>query len=120
VSTTDEVLEATRASDRQRLETKARIRHARHEGRIPQALCDVRVKLADKAVTTDDLTRLTSDLGAYEGPHPVRIMAGLLVAVIVAAAWEPYFLSGHWWIALAAPVTALAPFCLWAAREYLA
>jgi hypothetical protein len=95
------------------------IRYARREGRIPKAVCDARLEAASEAVTTADLARLTSDLGAYEGPHAVRTMAVVLIMVIVGAVWEPVALSGQWWLALAVPATLMAPCFLWAFREYL-
>ena len=95
------------------------IKYARREGRLPRAVCDARLEAASQAVTTADLARLTSDLGAYEGPHVVRTMAAALILVIVGAAWEPVALSGRWWLALALPVTVVASFSLWAVHEYV-
>jgi hypothetical protein len=97
----------------------ARIRYARREGRLLQDLCDKRLEAASRAVTTADLARLTSDLGTYEGPDALRTMAVALVVVIAAAAWEPFFLLGRWWLALAVPVTLIAFCSWWAVREYL-
>jgi len=46
-------------------------------------------------------------------------MAVALILVIVVAAWEPFVLSGRWWLALAVPVTLIACVSLWAVHEYL-
>jgi hypothetical protein len=119
VSEAYQVLGATRASDRQRQETMTRIKYARREGRLSRALSDARLEAASQAVTTADLARLTSDLGTYEGPPAVRTMAVALILVIVGAAWEPFALSGRWWLALAVPVTLIAAVALWAVHEYL-
>jgi len=99
VSATHEVLDTTRASDRQRHETRTRIRYARREGRLTQALCEASLEAASEAVTTADLAHLTSDLGTYEGPDAVRTMAVGLILVIALAAWEPFLLSGRVWLA---------------------
>lgn len=119
MSEAHQVLDATRASDRQRRETMTRIRYAAREGRLPRAVCDARLEAASKAVTTVDLARLTSDLGTYEGPHAAGTLAVALVLVIIAAAWEPVALSGWWWLALSVPVTLVASCSLWAVHEYL-
>jgi DUF1707 SHOCT-like domain len=119
VSAAEQILEATRASDRQRHETMTWIRHARREGRVPQTVCDARLESASKAVTTADLARLTSDLGTYDVTPPVRPTAVVLNLVIIAAAWEPVALSGMWWLILAVPVTLAAPILMWAFQEYV-
>jgi Domain of unknown function (DUF1707) len=119
MSAAHDVLDTTRASDRQRHETRTRIRYARREGRLTQDLCDARLEAASEAVTTADLARLTSDLGTYEGPDAVRAMAVVLILVFAGAAWEPVALSGREWLALAVPVTLLALCSLWAVHEYL-
>jgi Domain of unknown function (DUF1707) len=119
MSATHDVLDTTRASDRQRHETRTRIRYARREGRLTQDLCEERVEAATKAVTTEDLAHLTSDLGTYEGPDAVHTMAVVLILVIAGAAWEPFFLSGRVWLALAVPMTVAAIVSLWAVHEYV-
>ncbi len=119
MSAAHQILDATRASDRQRHEVMTRIRHARREGRLPQAVCDARLQSAAQAVTTADLARLTSDLGTYDGPHPARAMGVALILVIIGAAWEPVALSGKWWLVLAVPVTVIAAAFTWVLQEYL-
>ena len=119
MSAAHEILDATRASNRQRYEARTRIKHAWREGRLPQAVCEARLQAAWEAVTTADLARLTSDLGTYEGAHPVRTMAVALFLVVIGAAWEPVALSGTWWLVLAVPVTFIAVGFMWALQEHL-
>jgi Domain of unknown function (DUF1707) len=97
-----------------------RIRHAGREGRLPPALCEVRLRSAARAKTTEDLARLTSDLGGHEGASPLRLVLVLGGLAVIAAAWEPVVMSGFAWLLLAVPVTALAAYAMWMLPEYLA
>jgi hypothetical protein len=113
VSQAHQVVQGTRASHRLRRETKQRIIQARREGRIPQDVCDARMQSACQAVTTADLRHLESDLGEREGTHPQHIMWVVCCVPTLIAVWEPVFLSGLAWLALAVPVTVGVPFLAW-------
>lgn len=78
---------------------------ARREGRIPPDVYDARMQSASEAVTTADLKYLESDLGEREGTNPQHIMWVACCLPALIAAWEPVFLSGLAWLALALPVT---------------
>jgi Domain of unknown function (DUF1707) len=120
VSEEHQVVQGTRASHRQRRETKNTIKRAFREGRLSQAICDARMQAASQAVITTELTRLTRDLGEPEGTHPVHIMAALLGAVTVIAAWEPVFLLSAAWLVMAAPVTVITAYASWQLPNLLA
>jgi Flp pilus assembly protein TadB len=122
VSPADQVLPRERASDRQRRETKRRIRQARHEGRISPGLCEIRRQSASDVkttATTADLKELTSDLGQREGTDPLLASAIACCLMVGVAAWEPVFLSGFAWLALALPVTVIMLGVGWLVRMHL-
>jgi hypothetical protein len=108
VSAADQVLSGERPSDRQRRETRAIIRRARREGRIPRALSDKRMQATDDKRTIAELKELTSDLGDPEGTTLLHVMTMLLCLMVIVAVWEPVWLSGLAWLILAIPVTVAA------------
>jgi hypothetical protein len=120
VSQAHQVVPGTRASHRQRRETRQRIIQARREGRISQDVCDARLQSASQAVTTAELKHLESDLGQREGTQPQHIMWVACCLPAIIAAWEPVFLSGLAWLALAVPVTFGVPVLAWVLPGLLA
>jgi hypothetical protein len=113
-----EVLERTRASGRQRHDARVRIIRACNEGRLSDKACDARLESASRAVTTEELARLTSDLGVPDRAGPVRTTA-LLYTLLVLVALLPAFLSHRWWLILAVPLIIIAALGIWALPHLL-
>jgi hypothetical protein len=95
-----------------------RIRRACNQGRLSDKACDARLESASRAVTTEELLHLTSDLGKPERASPVRTTA-LLYTMVVLVALLPVFLSDRWWLILAVPVIVIAAFGVWLLPDLL-
>jgi hypothetical protein len=90
-----------------------------NEGRLSDKACDARLESASRAVTIEELERLTSDLGAPDRASPVRTTA-LLYTVLVLVALLPVFLAHRWWwLILAVPLLVISAFGIWALPNLL-
>jgi hypothetical protein len=113
-----EVLDKTRASGRQRHDARLMIRRACNEGRISDKACDARLESASRAVTVEELVRLTKDLGKPDRTSPVRITA-VLYFLVVLVALLPVTMADRWWLFLAVPVILISALGIFVLPEFL-
>jgi hypothetical protein len=94
------------------------IRRACNEGRISDKACDARLESASRAVTVEELVRLTKDLGKPDRTSPVRITA-VLYFLVVLVALLPVTMADRWWLFLAVPVILISALGIFVLPEFL-